>query len=187
MNSLRLPALLAIALLHAGCAVIDKVPPAAAFDVLGRVLASGEGRAFSSNLRWRHGPDEDEIWLMSPVGQTLAHIAVNPSGATLTAADQQVYRAGSAESLTESAFGWTLPLSRLRHWIRGDAVPGGANAVVRNDARGRIEQIDQDGWTVRYAYADEAGAAQHPRRLDVSRDDRRIRLVIDDWRDGVRP
>jgi len=187
MIRVRVLAAIAMAMLCAGCASLapDGVaPPAASFDMLGRVLASGGGRAFSSNLRWRHDAGEHEIWLMSPVGQTLAHIAADAAGATLTAADQQVYRAGTVEALTESAFGWALPLARLQHWIQGRVAPDGIIATVSRDTHGRLAALGQDGWTIRFVYADAAADMQRPRRLDMVRDGRQIRLVIDDWRVG---
>src|SRR5688572_17167515 len=88
--------------LLAGCAAFtagERVPAAESFDILGRVLASSGGRAFSANFRWHHMAGNDEIWLMSPAGQTLAHIATDASGATLTTADQKEYRSFSVESL----------------------------------------------------------------------------------------
>jgi outer membrane lipoprotein LolB len=187
MIRVRVLAAIAMAMLCAGCASlapVDVPPPAASFDVLGRVLAGGDGRAFSSNLRWRHDAGEHEIWLMSPVGQTLAHIAADAAGATLTAADQQVYRAGTVEALTESAFGWALPLTHLQHWIQGRVAPDGIIATVSRDTHGRLAALGQDGWMIRFVYADAAGDMQRPRRLDMIRDGRQIRLVIDDWRVG---
>lgn len=184
----RALAAIAAAMLFAGCAALAPqadIPVAAPFDVLGRMLASGDGRAFSSNVRWRHGVEDEEIWLMSPVGQTLAHIVADSSGATLTAADSQVYSARTVEGLTENALGWALPLTRLQHWIRGSIVPGGVIAAVDRDAHGRLSVLGQDGWTVRYTYGvDTVGGPQLPRRIDLVRGGQQIRLVIDDWRVG---
>lgn len=184
----RALAALAVAMLFAGCAALapeGAAPPAASFDILGRVLVSGDGRAFSSGVRWRHESAEDEIWLLSPIGQTLAHIAAEPAGATLTGADQKVYQARTVEGLTESAFGWTLPLAHLQHWVQGLVVPGGPAAEISRDVRGRLVRLAQDGWTVRYVYGDADGESLLPRRLDLDRDGRQIRLVIDDWRSRV--
>jgi outer membrane lipoprotein LolB len=176
-------------LLLAACATVapGSLPPAASFDLIGRVLVSGEGRAFSSNLRWRHDADSDELWLMSPVGQTLAHIAADDSGATLTTPDQQEYRAFTAESLTRRALGWPLPLGGLRYWIQAVADPGGDVATVTRDAAGRPALLVQDGWSVSYAYPDPPAPTALPRRLDLARDGQRIRLVIDEWRSGDTP
>jgi outer membrane lipoprotein LolB len=170
----------AAALFCAGCAMFmsaASVPAAQAFDLHGRMLASGDGRAFSANFRWRHGAADNEIWLMTPVGQTLAHIAADDHGAILTTADQQEYRARSVEGLTRQALGWPLPLAQLQHWIRGDPVPGSAVSAVTRDTQGRLSQLEQEGWNIRYAYSGDAGSA--PRQLELTQGGQRIRMVID--------
>lgn len=174
----------AVVLLCAGCAMLTpgaNVPAAEAFDILGRVLASSEGRAFSANFRWRHAAADNEIWLMSPVGQTLAHIAADSGAATLTTADQQEYRALSVEGLTRQALGWPLPLAQLQHWIRGGTVPDRAVAAVSRDARGRLSSLEQEGWSIRYIWP-ETGDGLLPRQLELTQGGQRIRMVIDEWR-----
>lgn len=172
------------ALLFAGCAALPggSGPPSVPFDLLGRVLAGGEGRAFSASFRWRHEMPRNEIWLMSPAGTTLAHISTDGAGATLTAADGQEYRAFSAEGLTRRALGWPLPLTQLQHWVRGELVPDVAAAAVERDALGRLTRLEQAGWSLRYAYAESPAQAVLPRRLDLEQSGQRIRMVIDDWR-----
>ncbi len=187
MKAARTLAAAAAALLLAACAATlpdKRLPAAATFDLLGRVLVSNEGRAFSSGFRWRHDADSDEIWLLSPVGQTLAHIAADAGGATLTTADQQTYQAASVEKLTGQALGWPLPLDRLQHWITADAVPGMAVAKVARDARSRVTVIEQADWRIRYVYPETGNDQERPRRLDMTRDGQQIRLVIDTWRGG---
>ena len=171
------------ALLLAGCAALSgPVAPSVPFDALGRLLVSGEGRAFSAAFRWRHEMPLNEIWLMSPAGTTLAQLRMDDSGATLTTADQQEYRAFSAEGLTRRALGWPLPLAQLQHWMRGAAVPDVVVAVVERDARGRLSRLEQGGWLVRYAYP-ETEPAVLPLRLDMEHGGQRIRMVIDAWRE----
>lgn len=184
MRFARVLAACAVAGLLAGCAALlpgGQTPAAAPFDILGRVLVSYDGRAFSSNFRWRHDESADEIWLMSPVGQTLAHIAAEAGGATLTGADQQTYYATSVESLTRRALGWSLPLTQLQHWVGGNAVPGEESGVTSRDADGRLTLLNQDGWLIRYIRND-ADPLRRPRRLDLAQGTQQIRMVIDEWR-----
>lgn len=188
MNFARGLAACAAPLLLVACAAftVERQPPAPAFDILGRMLVSNEGRAFSSNFRWRHVADNDEIWLMSPVGQTLAYIVADDTGATLKSADQQEYQARSVESLTRRVLGWPLPLDHLQYWIAGTTAPGTAAVMVGRDEQGRLEALEQHGWHIRYAYP-EPGAGGQPRRLDMAQQGQQIRIVIDQWRGGVGP
>ena len=172
----------AAALLFAGCAIVPDTR-APDFDVLGRMLASHDGRAFSAHFRWRRDATDNEIWLMTPAGTTLAYIKADPAGATLTAADGQEYRAFSAEGLTRNALGWPLPLVPLQYWIRAEPVPGSVPDEQAHDSRGRLLRLVQAGWHIRYAYAETAEGGPLPQRLDLEQGGQRLRLVIDDWRE----
>ena len=177
---------LAAAVALAACAVLPSpdrpVQRAAPFDLIGRVAVTDDGRVFSSGIRWLHEAELDEIWLLTPTGQALAHIQAGASGATLTGADRNQYHASDVESLTRRALGWELPLARLTWWVRGEIVPGGAIGEAVRDQQGRLARLTQDGWNITYAHraANEAGPL--PQRLDLARDGQQIRLVIDSWR-----
>jgi outer membrane lipoprotein LolB len=133
-------------------------------------------------MRWQHEPGRDEIWLLTPVGQALAHIVDAGGGAVLTSADQRQYRAASVESLTRQAFGWELPVAHLKYWVRGDIAPGSApDAVVRGDDQ-RVARLEQGGWRVALTYYPVQQYEGLPRRLDLVGGSHEIRLVIDTWR-----
>jgi outer membrane lipoprotein LolB len=171
----------------AACAVFDPQPPAASqapFDLVGRVAVNFEGRAFSSNVRWQHAGGRGEVWLMTPLGQTLAHIVADGDGATLTGTDQKQYRAASVESLTRQALGWELPLARLTWWVRGEPVPGTPPAAAERDERGRLTALEQDGWRIAFANYPPGEHYGLPRRLDLRSGVQEIRLLIDGWRAG---
>jgi outer membrane lipoprotein LolB len=178
-------AALALVLAVAACAT-PGLPPRAteAFDLSGRVSAtSHDGRAFSSALRWQHLPERDEIWLLTPLGQALAHILSTEEGATVTGADRRQYQGADVEALTRQALGWELPLTRLQYWIRGEPAPGAAPQNAERDAAGRYAAFEQSGWriTLEHYAADQHGGL--PRRLELRRDGgETIRLIIDAWR-----
>ncbi|OGA26114.1 MAG: outer membrane lipoprotein LolB [Betaproteobacteria bacterium RIFCSPLOWO2_02_FULL_67_26] len=186
MSRFRLCAMLAAGAVLAACAALP--PPgapaqrAAAFDLMGRVAVTHDGRAFSSGVRWQHLAGRDEIWLLTPVGQTLAHIEADATGATLTAADGKQHRAGDAGSLTREALGWELPLEHLSWWVRGEILPGGVIGEVVRDQQGRLVRLRQDGWQITLTHSPANGPAALPQRLELARDAHRIRLVIDGWR-----
>jgi outer membrane lipoprotein LolB len=173
----------------AACA-ITAPPPATSdtpFDIVGRVAVNSAGRAFSSSVRWQHGAGREELWLLTPLGQTVAHIVSEPAGATLTTADQQQYRATSVETLTVKALGWELPLSRLTWWVRGEPVPGTVPGSAERDERSRLTVLDQDGWHVTFVNYPPAEHGGLPRRLDLKRGDQEIRFLIDTWREPPVP
>ncbi|MGZ5093332.1 MAG: lipoprotein insertase outer membrane protein LolB [Burkholderiales bacterium] len=170
-----------LAALLAACAAVPLAPrDPQPFDLLGRILVTYSSGALTGNLRWEHTADEDHIWLMTPTGQTLAYILDSAQGATLTRADQTQYRASSVEELTRQALGWSLPLSLLQYWIRGEAAPG--RAEIERGADGRVVALTQNGWRVAFNYYSEGETAGLVRRLDLTDGSNEIRLVIDTWR-----
>lgn len=181
-------AALAVAFTVAACATMmreEGAPPRAAepFDLSGRVVVSYDGRAFSSGLRWRHLPERDEIWLLTPLGQALAHIVDSTDGTSFTGADRKQYHGAGVEDLTRQALGWELPLTRLQYWVRGEVVPGTTADGVERDADQRLTRLNQDGWRISITHypPDEQGGL--PRRLELARSSNEtIRLVIDGWR-----
>lgn len=192
VRALLLPAALAVLLGIGGCAGLTPAEPAAQraapFELLGRVLVSYDGRAFSSHVRWRHAPDRDEIWLTTPTGQALAYLQEDNSGAVITAADQTQYRAARVEALTRRALGWELPMMHLQYWVRGMPAPAIAPAAPADnqarDADGRLRQLTQNGWRISYEHYPLTQNDGLPRRLEVVGAAQTLRLVIDTWRGG---
>ena len=157
------------------------VQSAPAFDLVGRVAVTYDGRAFSSGVRWQHQVDGDEIWLLTPVGQTLAHIVADASGATLTGADRTQVQAGDVETLTRRGLGWELPLARLAWWVKAEIVPGGIIGEETRDEDGRLVRLVQDGWQIVFVHRPPEDGSRVPQRLELAREGHQIRLVIDDW------
>jgi len=185
---IRSPSCAAVAAgaLLAACAAI--APPSRApvtpvsFDLVGRVAVSYDGRAFSSSVRWHHLPGRDEIWLLTPAGQTMAHIVGDSEGAILTGVDRTRYSAEDVESLTREGLGWELPLTYLGWWVRGDAAPGGTEHDIERDRRARLIGFTQDGWKVTLVPDPSLEPGRPPRRLQLTNGRHVIRLVIDGWR-----
>ncbi|MDB5809920.1 MAG: outer rane lipoprotein LolB [Betaproteobacteria bacterium] len=172
------------ALLLAACAspprVIDSLP---AFELAGRIAVKYQERGFSSSLRWKQTNGRDEIWLTTPLGQTVGFLEAGADGATLTASDQKQYRASSIESLTKSAFGWRFPVDGLRYWVFGEAPPNLPPAAIERDGAKRIARLKQDDWQIAFNYP--TADAARPSRLEIVGNDADIRLVIDNLSRGT--
>ena len=166
---------------------------AASFLLTGRAAVKGGKESFSGGVQWRHDDGGDEILLLSPLGQALAQIQLNPDGASLTTSEHQSYYAADVESLTEQVLGWHLPLMGLQYWVQGANSPI-SGAEIDLDGNRRVVAIRQDGWNIDYADyfpASETYAAQarsqtqaeavRPRLLLLKRGDLQIKIVIDSW------
>lgn len=192
MSLFRTCAALAAAAVLAGCAALEPspppAPPAPAFELIGRVAVSYDGRAFSSGMRWQHTAERDELWLLTPAGQALAHIVGDADGATFTGSDRSQYRADDIGSLIRRALGWEMPVTRLAWWVQGELAPGAVVQAVERDEHGRLTVLAQDGWRIGYVYDPPEERGSPLRRLLLAGGSHEIRLVIDGWRqDSVGP
>jgi outer membrane lipoprotein LolB len=151
------------------------------FRLAGRIGVSHDGESFSGSLRWSHGAGDDEIFILSPLGQGVARIASNSAGASLETAEGKGYRAADVESLTEEVLGWRLPARGLQYWVMGRPAPGSA-AEGEMDGNLQLRTLRQDGWRIDYLGYRAVQGILLPSKLEVTLDERlRVKLVIDDW------
>lgn len=173
--------------LLSGCALLPAAPQPAArpaqpeaapFALNGRIAVKYDGASHSAGLRWMHQPQSDEILLLAPLGQTVARIYRDASGAKLESGNQY-YQADDVEALMQQVLGWHFPLTGMHYWVLGLAAAG-SPAQVERDAEGRIEVLHQSGWEVRYLRYAGDQADSLPARLQLSRDNLQVQLLIDE-------
>lgn len=180
-------AMTAIALGLAACAPLPVTAPdtvatrnaAPAFELQGRLSASDGQQAASGRVEWQHIRGTHHFTLLTPLGQVVAQLDADARGARLQTADGQVLSADSAEALLPQVLGVDVPIGRLGLWVQ--AAPGPEAEIRNRDSAGRPALVIDLGWRIEYLdYAGESADAA-PARLDISRGDARIRLVIDSW------
>lgn len=180
MRSLRAAA--AATLLLAGCAApgFTLTQQSPEFELSGRIAVSYRDQATTGNVAWRHGAGSDEMLITTPLGQGFARLVRADGEFTLTTQEGREFKAADAESLTEQALGFRLPLAGLTDWVRGRASPPPASesSRVRRDAAGRLAELEQSGWTIRYLEYNDA----LPSRLTLSYPGLELRLAISEWK-----
>jgi outer membrane lipoprotein LolB len=168
----------ATAVLLGACAALSEAPllPPGGFELSARVAIRHGKEAASGRIFWRHSNDADELLLTSPLGQGIARVHRERDQFRLSTGDHREYRAADAESLTEQALGWRLPLAGLSDWVQARASPG-RPAEMRGDPDRGLD-LRQDGWHIAYEEFREG----RPFRLRLSREDLEIRLIVDQWK-----
>lgn len=176
--SLRVLATAALVILQA-CTTLPFLQPADGleFELDGRIAVRYRDEGSTGNIAWRHRAGGDEMLITSPLGQGVARIEREGDMVTVTTSDQRVYRAHDAETLTEEVLGFRVPLAGLADWVRARPAPGPARQT--RDARGRLTELEQDGWHIEYlAYRDDG---TRPARLRLVYPGLELRLAIDEW------
>jgi len=174
--------------LLSGCALLSPPPapdarPAqpetAPFAMNGRISVNHYGERHSAGLHWTHRGQSDEVLLLTPLGQTAVRVYRDARNATLDDGDKH-YQADNADALMEKVLGWHLPLRGLHQWVLG--LPDTDSPVqIKRDSKGRISELLQDGWEVRYLRYADGRADSLPTRLQLSLEHLKVQLLIDEW------
>jgi outer membrane lipoprotein LolB len=140
------------------------------------------------NFNWQQTAQRTDVTLYSPVGSTLATIAVTPREAVLTQSGKAPRSAPDVDTLSAQMLGWSLPVSGLRDWLQGYAVGADGKRFVASPANDSV--TTKDGWRLRYVSWQDTGentpgALPQPRRIDAERnasaqaDAVSLRIVLD--------
>ena len=176
-------------LLLSGCASVPALPPAPplkqtlipSFQLTGRISVRHDNDAFSGNLNWRHTPSEDNFFLLSPLGQGVARITRDAQGLRLYTSDGRVMQARDAETLTQDALGFALPLSGLAQWVQ--AQPQSAGAQTHYAVDGTLDKLNEQAWQIEYFDYRPRDGHLLPAKIYMEGEGSGVslRLVIDSW------
>lgn len=137
------------------------------------------------NFTWQQSPARTDVGLFSPVGSTLATIAVTPQQAVLTQSGKAPRSAPDVDALSAQMLGWALPVSGLRDWLQGYATAEDGKRFVASPQHDSV--TTRDGWRLRYVSWQDTGpdGTPQPRRIDAERntsaqaDAVALRIVLD--------
>ncbi|WP_334188841.1 lipoprotein insertase outer membrane protein LolB [Noviherbaspirillum sp.] len=153
-------------------------------DLAGRISVryqvNDKEEALHGGFTWTQNRDRTQVTLLSPLGQVIALIEVDPDGATLKQGGQPSRQASDVDALVVATLGWPLPISGLRDWLQGFAIDANGNRFVAQPPAAEV--TTRDGWRIGYNTWQE----MRPKRIDLDRrttqaGDVSIRLVIDTW------
>jgi outer membrane lipoprotein LolB len=151
-------------LFAAGCAQLQEtVSETPTFELNGRLAARQGTEAFTGNIAWRHGQATDELLITNSLGQGVARIVRGADGVVLTTAEPKEYRGRDAESVSEQALGYRLPLQGLADAVRGESPA----------------ELERRGWKVEIQARD---AERRPSRLRLTYPGIELRLAISEWK-----
>lgn len=187
------------ALLLAGCATTRPAPellPASAqeallrdlpgFELQGRVAARAGDQGSTPSLSWVQQADESLLRLSGPFGSGGLTVQYSPGSLRVASSRGDEYEGDDAAAILSAQLGLVPPFEALRYWVLGLPAPGEAPTDRKVNAVGRLADLTQLGWHIRYerwtALATDTGAVQVPELLTATRADLRLKLVVDRWK-----
>ncbi|GGB31910.1 outer-membrane lipoprotein LolB [Oceanisphaera marina] len=132
----------------------------------------------SLSLFWRQNRNDYRMNLTNVVGKRVFDLSRQGRSVQLTDSDGQQHQAADARELVQRLTGWDLPVEQLSYWIKG--LPGATDQVTY-DEHGRPSTIKAHGWELRYLGYTQIEGLWLPSRLDLSHQDTKLRLAINQW------
>ena len=158
----------------------------AEWSLSGRIAASNAGRGGSGRLDWQQRGDGFEVSVSAPVTRQGWRLSGGPGGAVLEGVEGGPRQGPDAHTLLLATTGWDVPVRAFPSWMRGLREPALGAARIEYGTDGLPRFMEQGGWHIQYHWPagpeDGAPAGQVlPRRIEASRGEARVRLVVDEW------
>lgn len=156
----------------------------AQWEARGRVAFRSADKGGQGNLQWLQNGAAVRIHLSGPFGAGAYEINSLPGRITVHSrgaeAVLEYLGPDAAEQFLAEQVGWSFPVHSVRYWLLGLADPA-TPAAEEADGAGRLRELRQSGWVIRYEDYAQGAATWLPHKLVIEREEVRLRFVIDTW------
>lgn len=144
----------------------------------GRLALTGQKDSWSANVGWQHSADKERIRLAGPLGQGATVIQLTGDKVTIDRGNGDVQSSTDPEMFINQQVGMFVPVQSLRYWVVG--LPEPEQAFQETDAG-----FKQSGWLVEYKQMQSVENELMPRKILVSNEQVKLKLIIDQWVLGI--
>lgn len=176
-----------LSVLLAACSTTPDYPaaPESSWRLKGKLGVSSPQGSESALLNWLDCGQRWQIRLLGPLGTTGALMeGGDKENVWLKVSGREPVTATSVDELA-ATLGWPMPVSGLRYWIQGLAEPNADITERETDTEGRLQQLQQRGWAIRFDRYGDADS-QRPGRIRLQRGDLRATVLSRDWSSPAR-
>ncbi len=145
-----------------------------AWRLEGRVAVASPSDSWTANIDWGHLPEADKIRLSGPLGQGAVAIELDDKSVKIDRGGGNVQSSTEPEAFINQQLGLSVPLQSLRFWAVGLPETG-------KPYQETVDGFVQDGWLVAYKEMQKADNETLPRKMAVSNNHVKLKLIIDQW------
>lgn len=134
----------------------------------------------SANVDWTEHAGRYTISLYGPLGANAITLKGTPSLVTMKTSDGKTATAHTPEELLAQQWGWHLPLSYIKYWVRGLPVP---HVAAQNtfDGAHRLATLSQQGFRIQYQGYTTANGLELPQRMVITSSSIKSKIIIYRW------
>jgi outer membrane lipoprotein LolB len=150
----------------------------------GRIAVKAQGTGGQGDLAWDQQGASSVVRVSGPFGAGAYEIRWDPAMLRVASRNGEFSRAYSgadaAEQFLAEQLGWSFPASSVRYWLLGVPDPV-LPARERFSADGRLQAIEQNGWSVTYGRFVERAGVTLPAKIAIESARARLRVIVDRW------
>lgn len=144
------------------------------WQLSGKIGIKTQHGADSAYLNWLHCGTDFIIRLNGPLGTGAAKLVGNSQQVTLFVSGEEPITAANAEQLLWQQFGWQLPVSQLRYWVKG--IPSPQHAYQYQP-----QGFSQTGWSLSFPRQTQLEQYILPAKAIAQTDELRVTLILREW------
>ncbi len=144
----------------------------------------------SVSMFWKQNGEAYQISLIAPLGQGRIDLTGKDDNVVLKSSNGKTLYGESAEKLILRATGFIVPITQLRHWIKG--LPGSGTQIpktrtpkiqtqIKYNNNGTIASMQQAEWHIEYLNYEKQNKILLPQKLKATNSDIMIKIVIKEW------
>ncbi|MGM0594057.1 MAG: lipoprotein insertase outer membrane protein LolB [Pseudomonadota bacterium] len=149
------------------------------WDLTGRLAILTDHEGWHVSIDWQQRAERYAIMLAAPMSQGALKLDGDNRQVTLQSDQGSSISANDPEALLAQQYGWRVPVSALRYWVRGLPAPGAHQAEL--DRHGRLTRLAQQGWEIELRDYTEHQGHELPGRVFASNHQGKVKLVIRRW------
>lgn len=143
------------------------------WTIRGRLLIKSD-EVLTANIQWRHNGHQDKLKLSGALGMGALLIALDEYGIELDTGDGVKQYSTDVDNFIARQIGFVVPITALRRWVLGAYLQGVPVLHLENG-------FQQLGWRIVYHEYMQTSAGVLPRRVKITKDHIKLKLIIDQW------
>jgi outer membrane lipoprotein LolB len=149
--------------------------------LLGRVAIINGDESWHLNMKWQRHGDKYILDLSGPFGAGHAQLTGTNDGVILIDSDKNYFYADSPDRLLKEVTGLQMPVQSLLYWMRGIADWNMKTDKKALDAYGRLAELQQNGWHVRFKSYISVGEHELPQKIFMKGFNLTVKVFVDEW------
>ncbi len=151
------------------------------WQINGKIAVATAKDSGTASVDWSQRADNFTISLYGPLGANGIKLNGGPGHVTLHTSDGKTATAATAEQLLAQQWGWQLPLSSLKYWVRGLPVPNIPQQSTF-DAAHRLASLNQQGFTIQYQGYTTSHGMDLPQHMSITSPALKSKIIIYQWK-----